>query len=117
MFVSHNINAAIATFFFYNDRKPRKYGYTPILYNEEEEARKKKLEKRILEIKKEMGVIPEEPKKEPKVFKEEFISQTRHLRKRKEKELTGRGSFFSHNLILILIIALLFAIFYFWIIR
>ena len=107
----------MATFFFYNNRKPRKFGYTPILYNEEAEARKKKLENRILEIKKEMGVIPEEPKVGPKVFKEEFISQTHHLRKRKEKESAGRRSFLSNNLVLILIIVLLFALFYFWILR
>lgn len=104
-------------FFFYNNRKPRKFGYTPILYNEEEEARKKKLEKRVLEIKKEMGVIPDEPKQEPKAFKSEFVSQTRHFRKRKEKESAGKDSFLSNNLVLILIIALLFAIFYFWIMR
>lgn len=107
----------MATFFFYNNRKPRKFGYTPILYNEDEEARKKKLEKRIQEIKKEMGVIPEEPKVEPKAFKSEFLSQTHHLKKRKERESTGKGSFLSNNLVLILIIALLFAIFYFWILR
>jgi len=34
-----------------------------------------------------------------------------------EKESAGRGSFLSNNLVLILIIAMLFAIFYFWIIR
>ncbi len=107
----------MSTFFFYNNRKPRKFGYTPILYNEGEEVRKKKLEQRILEVKKEMGVIPEEPKEEPKAFKTEFVSQTHHLRKRMEKESAGRGSFLSNNLVLILIIAMLFAIFYFWIIR
>ncbi len=106
----------MATFFFYNNRKPRKYGYTPILYNEEEEARKKKLEKRILEIKKEMGVIPEEVQnEEPKVFMSEFVSQTRHLKKRLVKESSGKGSLLSNNLLLFLLIALLFAIFYFWI--
>ena len=107
----------MATFFFYNNRKPRNFGYTPILYNEDEEARKKKLEKRIQEIKKEMGVIPEEPKVEPRTFKSEFLSQTHHLKKRKERETTGKRTFLSNNLVLILIIALLFAIFYFWILR
>lgn len=107
----------MATFFFYNNRKPRKFNYTPILYNEEEEARKKKLDKRINEIKKEMGVLPENPTAEPKEFKTEFVSQTRHLRKRQEKLESGRVSFFSNNLVLVLLIVVLFAIVYFWIFR
>jgi len=107
----------MASFFFSNNRKPRKFGYAPILYNEDEEARKKNLEKRIHEVKQEMGVLPEEAKSEIKEFKSEFVSQTRHLKKRKERESAGRGTFLSNNLLLLLILAILFAVFFFWILR
>ena len=93
-----------------------KFGYTPILYNEEEEARKKKLEKRVLEIKKKMGVIPDEPKQEPKAFVRSL--SLRHATSGNVRRRVGWQSLFlSNNLVLILIVALLFAIFYFWIMR
>ena len=105
-------------FFFYNNRKPRKFNYTPILYNPEEEARKEKLNKRIAEIKREMGVAsPEAEVPKPKEFKSEFIGQTKHLKKRKDREETGQKSFFTNNGILYLIILVLLAVLYFWILR
>lgn len=110
----------MATFFFYNNRKPRKFNYTPILFDPDEEARKERLEKRIEVIKKEMGVLPDRPEENTqhrKDFKEEFISQTQHLRKRKSREESGGTSFFSNNRLLIIVLVILFAVFFFWLLR
>lgn len=104
-------------FFFYNNRKPRKFNYTPILYNPEEEQRKKNLNDRIEKVKREMGVLPDERLIEKKDLKEEFISQTRHLKKRKNREESGQNSFFTNNGLLIIILVVLFAIFYFFFLR
>ena len=41
----------MAKFFFYNNRKPRKINYKPILFDPEEDARKEKLQKRINAVK------------------------------------------------------------------
>ena len=109
----------MGTFFFYNNRKPRKFNYTPILHDPEEDARKERLEKRIEAIKKEMGVLPERPEdksQQRKDFKEEFLSQTRHLKKRKTREASGQ-TFFSNNGLLIIILIILFAVFFFWLLR
>ncbi|MDR2815577.1 MAG: hypothetical protein LBB62_02595 [Proteiniphilum sp.] len=104
----------MGVFFFYYNRKPRKFNYTPILYNPEEEERKKKLQARIEKVKREMGVLPEEKAPEKKDFKTEFVSQTRHLKKRKERESDGGNPFFVNNGWLIIILAVLFAVFFFW---
>ena len=107
----------MAAFFFYNNRKPRKFNYTPILYNPEEEDRKKNLQERIEKVKREMGVLPEEKPVERKDFKSEFVSQTRHLKKRKERDGSGKSSFFTNNGLLFIILVILFVILYFWILR
>ncbi len=107
----------MGTFFFYNNRKPRKFNYTPILHNPEEDARKERLQSRIEAIKKDMGMLPETPQEkevERKDFKAEFISQTRHLKKRKSREASGDRAFFTNNGLLIIILIILFAIFLFW---
>ena len=109
----------MASFFFYNNRKPRKFNYTPILYNPEEEARKERLQNRIEDVKKKMGVLTEsdEEAQKKKAFKSDFISQTRHLKKRMEGDASGRPSFFANNGLLIIIMIVLFAIFFFWLLR
>lgn len=107
----------MGVFFFYHNRKPRKFNYTPILYNPDEEERRKNLQDRIEKVKREMGVLQEEKAAEKKDFKTEFVSQTRHLRKRKERESSGRSSFFANNGLLIIILVVLFAIFFFWFLR
>ena len=106
----------MGVFFFYKNRKPRKFNYTPILYDPEEEARKERLEKRIEEIKREMGVLPaeEEAKRE---FKPEFVSQTRHLKKRKARQEAGQNTFYTNNWLLIVIVAVLIGVFIFWILN
>jgi hypothetical protein len=45
----------------------------------------------------------------------EFLSQTKHLKRRVEKEESGSRSFLSNNGLLILILVILFAVFFFWI--
>lgn len=107
----------MSAFFFYNNRKPRKFNYTPILYNPEEEERQKNLQDRIEKVKREMNILPEEIKPDKTDFKADFLSQTRHLKKRKEKQNSGQNSFFVNNKLLILILVVLFVIFYFWILR
>jgi hypothetical protein len=106
----------MGSFFFYNNRKPRKFNYSPILFNAEEEERRERLQTRIENVKKEMGVLPESEEKdrEKKEFKSEFISQTRHLKKRMEGDTSGKPSFFANNGLLIIILIALFAIFFFW---
>jgi hypothetical protein len=110
----------MGTFFFYNNRKPRKFNYTPILYNPDEEARQERLAKRIEAIKKEMGVLPEQPEEKiqhRKDFKEVFISQTHHLKKRKLRAESGKSSFFANNRVLIIVLIILFAVFFFGFLR
>lgn len=104
----------MGVFFFYKNRKPRQFNYKPILYDPDKEVRKERLEQRIQEIKKEMGVLSEEEvtKKE---FKPEFISQTRHLKKRKARAESGQNPFYTKNWLLIIIVLALLAIFFFWI--
>lgn len=107
----------MAAFFFYNNRKPRKFNYKPVLYNPEEEEMKKHVQKRINAVKKEMGIITEEEVKDKTDFKAEFVSQTRHLRKRHDRMESGRNTFLTNNWLLILIAVALFGVFFFWLLR
>jgi uncharacterized membrane protein (DUF106 family) len=107
----------MATFFFYNNRKPRKFNHKPIYFDPDEDSRKEKLQNRINAIKKEMGVLPEEEVKEKKDFKTEFISQTKHLKKRQDRVKEGSSSFITNNGLLILIGIILIAVFFFWLMR
>lgn len=104
----------MANFFFYNNRKPRKFNYKPILFDPDEDARKERLQNRIYSVKREMGVLPEEELKEKKDFKAEFVTQTKHLKKRQDSIESGRNSFLSNNGILIIIVIILIAVFFFW---
>ena len=106
-------------FYFYNNRKPRKFNHVPILYNPEEEERQLRMQKRIHEIKKDMNALPENEKApEPKTnFQEAFLSTSKHLRKRKEREERGEKPFFTNNVTLIILILALFGLFYFIFLR
>ncbi|NLJ00225.1 MAG: hypothetical protein GX371_03610 [Bacteroidales bacterium] len=105
----------MSAFFFYKNRKPRKFNYKPILYDPEEEARKERLERRIQERKREMGVLPEGEKEVKKDFKPEFVSQTRHLKKRKSREAAGQNPFYTKNWVLIIAVIVLLGLFFLWI--
>ena len=107
----------MAKFFFYNNRKPRKFNYKPILFDPDEDERKERLQNRINAVKKEMGVLPQEEVKERKDFKAEFVSQTKHLKKRQDRVESGSNSFVSNNGILIIIVVILIAIFFFWLLK
>lgn len=107
----------MAKFFFYNNRKPRKFNYKPILFDPEEDARKEKLQNRINAVKREMGVLEEEETKEKKDFKAEFVSQTKHFKKRQERVESGRSSFISNNGILIIIVVIIIAAYFYWLLN
>ena len=105
-------------FFFYNNKKPRKFNYTPILYDPDREERKEQMEKRIRRIREEVareeGKTVETPREAVSPdFGEAFLSQTRYLKRRKEKERTGNKPFFTNNFTVFLLIILLLVIFYF----
>lgn len=104
-------------FFFYNNRKPRRFNYTPILYDPEKEERQERLNKRIAQIKREMGVSAEEEPSAKKDLKGEFLSQTTHLKKRKEREASGKKPIFTSNSFLFFILIVLVALFVYWILR
>ena len=105
-------------FFFYNNKKPRKFSHSPILYDPEKEERKEQMEKRIRRIREEVareeGRTIETPQEIGKTdFGEEFLSQTKYLKRRKEKEREGNRSFFSNNITIVVLIVVLLIIFYF----
>ena len=108
-------------FFFYNNRKPRRFNYQPILSNPEEEARKERMQERIRRMQEEVALeegIPletlqtEQPQKKTN-FGEEFLAQTKYLKRRKERESDDSKPFFTRNVTLVLILVALFGIFYF----
>ncbi|MGL4227207.1 MAG: hypothetical protein ACRC13_05365 [Tannerellaceae bacterium] len=87
-------------FFFYQNRKPRKFGHKPIFYDERKEA----LEERVVKIKKELGEMPEE-EFQPTV-KGSFVEGTSHIKK---KQMRGQtiDSRVSTNIRLAVILILL----------
>ena len=73
-------------FFFYNNRKPRKFQHRTIMYDSDEEARKERMEKRIrrmeAEVAREEGREVEfEDKPSRTDFGKEFVSQTKYLKR------------------------------------
>lgn len=105
----------MGVFFFYNNRKPRKYNYKPILYDPDEDARKERLQKRVESIKREMGELPERTEIDKKDFKSQFVSQTKHIKKRKDRVETGRNSLITNNWLLVVIAIILLFILFLWI--
>ena len=104
-------------FFFYNNRKPRKFQHRTILFDSDEEARKERMEKRIRRIEQEVAneegrKIEIEDKPDKVDFREEFVSQTKFLKRRKEREEGGDTPFFTNNITIVLILAVLIVLFY-----
>ena len=91
---------------FFRNRKPRTYNYQPILYNPEKEQRDGELAQRIADVKREMGILPPEETKPNTDFKAEFVSQTHHLRKRKNREAAGEQALFTSNRFLVIILVI-----------
>lgn len=94
-------------FFFYNNRKPRQFGYKPILYNPD----KDEFNERVHKVKKEMGVV-EDTEYKPTI-KGEFIRNTDHLRRKVSKEGEGvKKSNAKRNTKLIIFLVVLIVIAY-----
>lgn len=107
-------------FFFYNNRKPRRFNHRPILFDPDEEARKEQMEKRIRRIREEVAreegrtLEPEESAagKSQTNFREEFISQTKYLKRRKERVDEDNKPFYTNNITIVLLLAALVVVFY-----
>lgn len=104
-------------FFFYNNRKPRKFQHRTIMFDSDEEARKEKMEKRIRRIQQEVAreegrEIEFEEKQTKPDFGKEFVSQTKYLKRRKEREEEGSKPFFTNNITIVLLLAALIVLFY-----
>lgn len=104
-------------FFFYNNRKPRKFQHRTIMFDSDEEARKEKMEKRIRRIQQEVAreegrEIEFEEKHTKPDFGKEFVSQTKYLKRRKEREEEGSKPFFTNNITIVLLLAALIVLFY-----
>ncbi len=104
-------------FFFYNNRKPRKFRHKTILFDPNEESRKEEMEKRIRRIQQEVAreegrEIEIEEIKEKTDFGKEFISQTKYLKRRKERDDNEEKPFFANNTTIVLVLAALIVLFY-----
>lgn len=93
-------------FFFYNNRKPRQFGYKPILFNPD----KDEFNERVLKVKKEMGVIENTDYKP--TIKGEFIRNTDHVRRKVNKEEGTSKSTSKRNVKLIIFLVVLIVIGY-----
>lgn len=93
-------------FFFYNNRKPRQFGYKPILFNPD----KDEFNERVLKVKKEMGVIENTDYKP--TIKGEFIRNTDHVRRKVNKEEGTSKSSSKRNVKLIIFLVVLIVIGY-----
>lgn len=107
----------MGVFFFYNNRKPRKFQHRTIMFDSDEEARKEKMDKRIRRIKQEVAredghEIEFEDTTKKTDFGKEFVSQTKFLKRRKEREESGSKPFFTNNITIILALAALIVLFY-----
>lgn len=104
-------------FFFYNNRKPRKFQHRTIMFDSDEEARKEKMEKRIRRIQQDIAreegrEIEIEESRAKTDFGKEFVSQTKFLKRRKEREEGGSKPFFANNITIVLLLAALIVAFY-----
>ena len=97
---------------FYNMPKPRQFDHRPIYYDPRKEA----LEKRIHKVKTELGI--EEPNDEMRrdAIRGSFVEGTKHLKRSKDKgdEIRDRV---SKNMRLLLFVAILGFLFYFFFLK
>ncbi|NLZ95566.1 MAG: hypothetical protein GX921_07075 [Bacteroidales bacterium] len=94
-------------FFFYNNKKPRRFNYKPILYNPD----KDEFNERVLKVKKEMGAIEDTDYKP--TIKGEFIRNTDHVRRKVSKEGSNPKSNKRRNTKLIIFLVVLIVVAYF----
>ncbi|MDR1408566.1 MAG: hypothetical protein LBJ23_11070 [Tannerella sp.] len=95
-------------FSFYNVRKPRQFEHKPIYWDPRREA----LDDRIRKVKKEMGVLEEKPEEHKSAIKGTFIEGTTHLKKSRMNGEHARSRTYK-NMRLLLIMALLIAVFWY----
>lgn len=93
-------------FFFYNNRKPRKYDYKPILFDPD----KDEFNERVMKVKKEMEMLEDNEFKP--TIKGEFIRNTSHLRRRKNREDSSGKSTSKRNMTLIILLVVLIIVGY-----
>ena len=96
---------------FYNMRKPRKFDHKPIYYDPRKEA----LQERIRKVEIEMGVRQEEEDYKPAI-KGTFIEGMTHLRKSRARG-DDSSTREAKNMRLLLILALLLALLWFFFLR
>ena len=102
----------MAVFSFYKMRKPRRFEHKPIYYDPRKEA----LQERIRKMEIEMGVHKEGAEEYKPSIKGTFIEGTSHLKKSRARgdDMRLRE---SKNMRLLLILALLAAIFWFFFLK
>jgi hypothetical protein len=98
----------MALFSFYSLRRPRQFDHKPIYWNPRKEA----LDDRVRKVKREMGVLEEEPEDYKPSIKGSFIEGTSHLKKSKSKG-EDVGTRLYQNTRLALILAVLGVIFWY----
>jgi hypothetical protein len=96
-------------FHFYNVRKPRQYDHKPIYFDPRKEA----LEKRIHKVKMELGVEETDYEQYKEAVRGSFIEGTTHLKKSKDKGDDIRNRVYK-NMRLILVLAILGVIFWYF---
>ena len=99
-------------FSFYNMRKPRQFEHKPIYWD----PRKEKLQQRIHKVKIEMGVEETDYEQYKDAIRGSFVEGTHHLKKSKDKGDDARDRLYR-NMRLILLLALLAAIYWFLYLR
>jgi hypothetical protein len=99
-------------FSFYNVRKPRRYDHKPIYYD----PRKETLEKRIHKVKMELGVEETDYEQYKEAIRGSFIEGTSHLKKSRNKGDDIRNRLYK-NMRLILILALLGVVFWYYFLK
>ena len=102
----------MAVFSFYRMRKPRRFDHKPIYFDPRKEA----LQERIRKVEIEMGVRQEELGEYKPSIKGSFIEGTSHLKKSRARGDDVRARE-SKNMRLLLILALLAVIFWFFFLK
>ena len=99
-------------FSFYNVRKPRQFEHKPIYWD----PRKENLEKRIHKVKMEMGVEETNYEQYKDAIRGSFVEGTPHLKKSRDTGDDARDRLYR-NMRLILLLAVLAAIYWFLYLR
>ncbi|MDD6209630.1 MAG: hypothetical protein PUB21_03385 [Bacteroidales bacterium] len=98
----------MSIFFFYNNRKPRKYEHKPIYWDPRKEA----LDERIAKIKKEMGIEEEDKESYKPSIKGSFVNASPHLKRKLDKG-EDREKRKSRNIIIAVILVILLVVAYY----